>query len=155
MTSIGQYIVSVSATAFFFGIVNSFVNHGPNRQLIKMVCGAYMLILVASPVFRITPVDIFDAYKDINIEAREYVSEGEIMAETEYRAIIKAEIKQRIADMFPHNNNIEIDVHLESENDFPEFVTIRGNFSEEEKNILTEKIYLDLGIPAEDQLWTE
>ncbi len=156
MDDVRQYMLSVTATALFCGIVNNFIGKkGANASIIKLLTGLFMAVTIVSPLVNVdfTELAVIDDF--ISDDAERAVYSGQETAQNALRQII---IEKTEAYILDKATSLEMDMKVEVLlNDdtppVPYCVTISGNASPYAKRVLCSYIESNLGIPKENQIW--
>lgn len=151
-----DYILSIIAVAIVCGIVNGLLREMTGTgQIIKILAGVLMAITVIKPLTSISFSHIADYLDGLSVTADAFVVEGRSAAQESIVSIIKSRSEAYILDKA---NQMGLDIAVEVEldagnNSIPCGVTISGALSPYAKNVLTDYITNDLGIPKENLKW--
>ena len=157
MESLTQYITSIVVV----GILSALLLHLVNRksvttQLIKMMCGIFMIFVVISPLTRLSIGEYISFFEEIHWDALSVTAEGERYSQDRLRQSIKEKTEAYILDKAML---LGADIHVSvscNTTDFPkpEYVELSGNASPYVKGKLQQIISKDIGIPEDNQIWT-
>lgn len=154
---IRQYLLSVTAAALLCAIINGIVGKkGTYSTAIKLVTGLFMAVTVIAPWLQLEITDFTNYSESLLTEAEDIAASGELMAHKELAAIIKSQTETYILDKATALN-LEVTVEVTMSNSDPPIpcaVSLQGAASPYAKQMLSQYIANDLGIPEESQLWT-
>lgn len=155
MDIIRNYLLTITAAAIIYAIVMLLTDKKSiYHTMSKIICGMFMTIAVLSPILNIRIQDInwrsrgfFQEGQDIALNAQEdfrhELTEG-IITQTQTYILTKADTLHA---------NITAQVQLSEESSIPWSVKLSGEISPYGKQLLTQYISQDLGIPEERQIW--
>lgn len=157
MAGVRQYILSVTAAAILCACVRSIAgDKGGAAQVLKLVCGLFLAFTAVRPIADIEIQDFAVFTADIQSQADAAVLSGESYARESMADIIKRETEAYILDKAQDlNASVQVSVIIRGEELTPGQVRISGNISPYAKGQLQAIIETEMGIPKEDQLWTE
>jgi len=154
---IQAYILKLLSAALLCGVaVGFFSEKSAVGAVIKMICGAVMVLTVVSPWTYIRIQDAADYFDRIQADGSLAAQLGENMAYEELGTIIKSRVEAYILDKAEsYGAKLQVEVILsEDPVPTPRSVHIRGRISPYGKKMMTQMIREDLGIASEDQVWT-
>lgn len=156
MEDIRQYLLSVTAAALLCAILNGLIGKkGAYGTAIKLVTGLFLALTVICPWMKLEIIDISSYSDDLLSEADSIAASGELMADNALAAIIKSQTETYILDKATALN-LEVTAEVTMSNTDPPTpcaVTVRGIASPYAKQMLSQYIANELGIPEESQLW--
>lgn len=158
MEAIGRYIVSISAAAILCGILKSiFPSKGTNAAILRLVTGIFLSLVTIQPLVKIDLTALPVIADDHLAQAQAVSAQGLSLAQDTMGDIIKAQAEAYILDKARKlNADLTVEVILNDENPpVPVSVHLSGKISPSAKGRLETMIQQDLGIPKEDQIWTE
>lgn len=153
---IRQYLISVIAAAIICSVIISFTGKkGTSSAMIKLLCGLFLSVTVASPWVGIKIHDISTYFQVLHSDANSIVSDGQIAAREETSAIIKSKTEAYILDKASSLGlAITVNVSLDDgQIPAPVSVTLQGKASPYAQQHLGLIIADELGIPKERQTW--
>ena len=154
MHQLGQYILSLTATAMLCGITISFFREGILKYTLQMICGIIMTIAVISPLSDLNISDVSVISDSYLIEGKTIAAMGVDLAQNEKEQCIQQRLEAYILDKADAlNASVTPQVTLDNSG-FPVEVRLWGQCSDQARQALTAMITNDLGIPEEDQKWT-
>jgi len=156
MESIGKYIISIVCAAAVCASITSLVSKNKATSgIIRMISGIFLTIVVIAPVLKIKFDDIELYISAVNAEADAVASEGADAANTQAASIIKEELESYILEKAAAMD-LTITVQITMTDDFPPLpysAKLSGSVSPYNKQILSDYISDELGIPEERQIW--
>lgn len=158
MEGVREYLLSVTAAAMLCGIVSALTGEkGSQAGLVKLICGLFLCFTVVAPFAKIRIEDFSDFASDILTEGEQAAQEGENYSAQALRQIISDETRAYIMDKAgTYGAEIQVDVALSNDDPpMPEACTISGNLSPYVRQQLQKMLINDLGIPEENQTWTQ
>ena len=155
MDGLASYILSVTAAAILYAILNALVSKsGSTGGLMKLATGVLIAVIAVSPLIRISSINLDGFLHQLNTDASEAVAMGKASTEISIRQRITNSCTAYILDK-AESLGLEIDVELilDETTYAPCYVEIAGNASPFARNALCSMITDDLGIPPEAQIW--
>ena len=154
MERLGEYVLSLTATAMICCVVLSLFQEGSLRNLLRMVCGVILTLSALSPLTELT-------FPDLSTFSDSYWEDGEAISAmgTDMAAEQTSERIQRQLEAYILDKAAALDAEIRpvmelNEQGIPVSVRICGSCSDSVRRSLTAVITNDLGIPEEDQEWT-
>lgn len=153
MLAVKAGVLSLISAAVLCGILQTMMPDGIGKNILRMLCGVFLLLTVLEPVTKIQIPDLEDYLSEFQSSAEAVSAMGEEMALTERQQLIKlgleAYILDKAADMDPIPQ-VQIRVDLQGQ---PTHIRIQGDLTRDNRARLEQIIKDDLGIPKEDQQW--
>ena len=152
----GRYIISVVTAALLCGVLTGFMKDCWIKKLLKLLCGVFLTFTVIRPVIDFA-IPEFPDLGNIYEEAEEAAQEGKRFAEDSFTDIITAQSEAYILDKAKAMEvflTAEIATSSVDGIPVPESVVLEGEISPEKKELLSQIITDELGIPKENQVWT-
>ena len=154
MQRLGQYALSLVATAMICGILLSFFREGTVKNILRMVCGI-MMITAASTALRDLDISELTVISErFYTEGKTIAAMGEDLARDEKLQCIQQRLEAYILDKANALNAPVIPQVKLNPDGLPVEVRLWGQCSDQARKALTAMITNDLGIPEEDQKWT-
>lgn len=156
MEALRQYIISVVTAAILCGILTGIVHKGISKEVIKLICGAFLAITLLRPVLNIQGFDFSDFGISYSQEAAEAAAQGENYSTEAVADIIKAETESYILDKAGELNlSVRVEVSLRDDGiPIPTKVRLTGAATPLAKQKLEEVLTKELGIAKENLIWT-
>jgi len=157
MDSLYHYILRIMIAAFICCMVMGLSREGRVHDILKLICGAFMLILLISPMIRLHKNDIISFSSQYYAgNAAQAISAGEDYVKNTTTDIIREQCETYILNKAAEiGADISVRITLSEEDPpIPVAVTVSGKVSPYFKLLLEEIILNDLGITKENQLWT-
>lgn len=156
MDGVRNYILSVTATAMFLGIVKGILGeNGTMGTVFRLICGGVMVFAVVSPWKNLN-------FEELELPLEQYLQEGEACRqageESASAAIAELIKEQTAAYILDKAAEVKADLQVEvtvSTDTVPIPVEVRltGNVSPYGKARLESLLEEDLGIAKEHQIW--
>ena len=157
MESVREYFLGITGAALVCAVVTVFFDSkNLPGTVIRMLAGIFLTLSVIKPWLSLRLESIWDITDDFRIEGSSVSAAGENYA----REAISAGIKNRTeAYILDKANSLGAELKAEvtlsdGEIPVPVGVCLTGKVTPYEKSRLTQIIESDLGIPAEEQIWT-
>ena len=157
MSALGQYLLSIVATAITVSISNSFVDKkGAIASILKLISGLVLAMVIVAPWTDLRLSDLENSLSYTDVDAAVLVNEGQQLAQSETSKYIIAKTTAYIldkADML----GLRISVSIELTKDTPTSIhkiTIVGPASPYAKQRIEQIIREDLGVTEENLVWT-
>ena len=158
MAALGRYIFSVTTAAIIFSISQTLLgkNHGA-AVLVRLIGGLFLIFTVISPVFKVEIGTLLEIPMVYSSEAETIAASSQRTAQNQLREIIKAQSETYIlVKAMSYQSPMDVEVILSQEDmPVPSAVTLKGNVSPYIKSVLSAWIQEEMGIPRENQQWTE
>lgn len=156
MDALREYMISVVAVAVICGCITSIPQKGLNKELVKQLCGIFLVLTMIRPVFGWELSDFTDFLIVDQKAASQAALDGEKLAFNDYAHIIKTETEAYILDKATAlNASIDVEVTLDcADIPVPVSVRISGEISPYAKQQLERVMENDLNITKENQKWT-
>ena len=153
MQQLGQYILSLTATAILCSVVMSMFRDGTVRGVLRIVCAMILTITALVPLTDYKIPDFLELSGGYLSDGKDIASMGEDLARVEKRKRIQHQLEAYILDKASGiGANIRPEVTVDA-NGVPIEIRLLGQCSDRIRQELTDMITNDLGIPREDQKW--
>lgn len=150
---IRSYIITVTACAMICSVVLTISKSGSCKTILRLLCGIFLTVTIfsSSDMTLPSPAVFSD---DFRYAGELSAAIGEELALDAVGAIIKERTEAYILDKASNLGlTLQVDVIL-SQNNIPETVWLNPEPYAEDKEILSQMIMTDLGIPKENQKWS-
>ena len=158
MSSVGAYILRITAAAVICGLISGIVGtKGALAAVVKLMTGLFLCFTVISPFLKVNVGNLSEYLEDLQVSGDEIVADGETAAKKELETIIKFKTEAYILDKAASYGavlavEVTVDTSLVP---VPNGIRISGGISPYGKKQLQQIIANDLGIALEAQIWTE
>ena len=152
MEALQQMTLSLIGVSLICGILLRLLPGGPMGTLLRLVCGGVLLTALLGSLCRLELPDVQDYLEGFSADAQAVVEDARAMAEEERQSLIKAALEAYILERA--GDALTVEVRLDRQG-LPESVQVWGNLSPRDRQQLGALITNDLGIPEENQQWTE
>lgn len=156
MEKLGQYALSVISAAIILSILQSLAQkNSGSGTLFRLIGGIFLTFTMLKPIAAINFDAVLEIPWDYAMQGDYFAAQG---AETSYdqmEAIIKQKCEAYIGDKAQScNAQLEVAVTL-TQDDIPKpaSVTLSGNVSPYQRQILQHWLEEELGIQGENQIW--
>ena len=153
--AVGRYPLSVVASAMLLSLVQSILPKGPVRRIGGFVGGLLVIIAVLSPVVDVDYDALARSITRFQVEAEDIEASVSVSNRELMSGIIKQQCETYIWDKANKlGADLEVTVTL-SEDEYPSpiYVALTGKFTQEQRNLITEYIARDIGVPVQRQEW--
>ncbi len=158
MEGVREYLLSVTAGAVLCGIFITLAgDKGSLSGLCKLISGLFLSLIVISPLAQIDLQGFSHMAEDLLEQGNTAVHEGEEIHDQTLRQIITDETRAYIMDKArSYGAEVQVEITLTGgDPPVPESCTIAGSLSPYVKQQLKKILIRDLGIPEENQTWTQ
>ena len=156
MEALGKYILSVTAAAILFGILQSFISSKSScGVLLKLIGGLFLTFTIITPIADVNIDALFDTSWDFTVQGTAAAAQGQEIAQEEFQGIIKQKCEAYILDKAEaYHAQLEVEVTLNQDDmPIPTAVRLQGSVSPYTKTSLQQWLEEDMGIPKENQVW--
>ena len=159
MTGIQEWVQRLFAVAMLSFCVLIFLPEGAEKRGVKAICSLITLLTAVSFLPLLDGEKLPEYYARYKYEAESILNEGED-SRSLVRTVIERELETYIMDKAEEENVSVSEVSVRavwSEKGFwyPESVTIRGEWEEENREKLSDVLKREYGISGEKQFWRE
>lgn len=156
MEALGKYILSVTAAAILFGILQSLIGkkHG-SAVLVKLIGGLFLAFTAIAPITEVRIDHLLDSSWSYTAQGNAIATNGLAISQDQLRSIIKEKSEAYILDkaLF-YNAQLEVDVTLSQDAmPIPTSVRLQGSISPYTRNAIQQWLQDEMGIPKENQVW--
>lgn len=158
METLRKYILSVVAAAILHAVVQSLVDkHGTSAALLRLIGGLFLTFTIIAPIADVDFHTLFDIHLAYTSQGTAIAAHGKQIAQDELVKLIKEDCEAYILDKaMSLCTPLQVEVCVAQGNPpVPSSVQLNGSISPYVKNTLKHWIEDELGIPQENQLWTE
>lgn len=158
MEVLGKYILSVTAAAILYSIFQSLLDKKSSAAIIlRLIGGLFLTFTVLAPITEIDFDAIIDAPWDYTVKGNSFAEQGKQITEDRIGEIIKTRCKAYILDKaMSYQSPMQVEITLsQDETPVPVAVYLQGSISPYAKNAIQNWLQSDMGIPKENQVWTD
>lgn len=150
-----QYVLSVICAAAICGIVLGIVRDGAPRAVLKILCGAFLAVTVASPLAGADFERVQSFVFPDELAAERMTASGEKMARLSLAAIIKENTEAYILDKATaQHGDLKVEITVSDDPmPIPVAAVLTGRVSPYAKSQIETILRTDLGIPKENVRW--
>lgn len=158
MAALGRYIFSVTTAAIICSILLSILKKKSGAAvLVRLIGGLFLTFTVIAPVSDVNFTAVFETPLEYTSQGNLIAASGQDLAQEQVQEIIKERCEAYILDKaMSYQTQIDAEVTL-SQDDIavPTAVQLKGSVSPYVKSILKKWLQVEMGIPEENQIWTE
>ena len=157
MDAIRRYLFSLCAAALLCALVRALAPKGRMQGICSLLCGVFLAMTALSGLAGWEPGDAAEALTRMRIAAEEARTGVEIRNREALAAIIKQKAEAYIWDKAQELGlTVAVDVTVEEDGayPYPAAVQLTGQFTERQRQSLTQYIEENLAIGKERQTWT-
>ena len=155
MHSVSTYAVSLIAASVICGILQSVMPDGSRKQVLRIICGVFLLLTLLMPLSDFRMPDFSDYLAGFQSEGEAAAAMGQEMALTERQELIIHGLESYILDKAAAIGlTPEVTVTVDPEG-VPTGVRIEGSYTKAQQTALQTMLTDDLGIAKENQQWTD
>lgn len=157
MSRIGQYLLSVIATALVVSVSNVLIDKkGAIGSTLKLITGLVLAMVIISPWADFRIDDLQQLYLNAESDSTYYVQQGQAIVQSEISAYIMIQTEAYILDKASILGlDISADVALKEDAPYEiDSIRIIGSASPYAKKRMTQLICDDLDISEECLIWT-
>lgn len=156
MAAASRYLLSVVAAAILVGVLTGIMDKkGSSGTLIRLIGALFMTFTIIQPFTNFDWSYLTAFAEEFSADGEAAAAQGEILADEEYRSIIKSQVEAYILDKAEsYQAELSVEVTLSTDDPpVPATVRLQGAVSPYAKNALQKMMEEELGIREEDQLW--
>ena len=158
MEVLGCYILSVTSAAILFSILHSMLDKkSSSAVLLQLIGGLFLTFTIISPVADIKFDSLFDFPPDYISQGNLLSAQGRKTTQDQLREIIKQRSEAYILDKaMSYQTPIHVEVSLrQDETPVPTAVRLQGSITPYAKSAMQQRLQDEIGIPRENQIWTD
>ena len=158
METLGKYILSVTSAAILYSILQSLLDKKRSAFiLLRLLGGLFLAVTVLAPIAEFDFDMIFDIPWDYTVIGSSFAEQGRQITEDRFSELIKTRCEAYILDKaMSYQTPMQVEITLsQDENPVPVAVYLQGNISPYAKKEMQDWLQRDMGIPKENQVWTD
>ena len=154
MENLRQYMLSLICAALMCSILIKLAKSTINVELIRMLCGLFLLLCFLSPFYQTDFATITEGAFSYTEDAHIAVEEGKNLASEMMLQGITEELKTYILGKAEEMDlALSVEISLD-QHGIPIAVILHGSAEPYQKENIAHILQSDLGIPKENQTWT-
>lgn len=156
MEQLSRYILSVIAAAMITAILTGILDKkGSAGTLVRLIGGLFLAFCIVQPLANFDWSALTAFAEGFSADGEAAAAQGEILADEEYRSIIKSRVEAYILDKAEtYQAELTVEVTLSDQDvPVPAAARLQGSISPYAKSQLQQMMEEELGISKEDQLW--
>ena len=158
MAGIGKYILSVISATLLYSILHSLLDKkGSAAGLLQLIGGLFLTFAVIAPLADFDFSELIDEPWNYTLQGSRIVAEGEQIAREQLHDIIKQRCEAYIFDKaMSYQSPIRVEVSLSQDDiPIPSMVSLEGSVSPYVKSTMQQWLQDEIGIPKENQIWSD
>lgn len=155
LNTLGRLLVNIAILSIVAGIASSLIHSSETARRVRMVSSLLMMVLIFSPLTDIDLQTFLTPDWHFQDEGLQYARQGDSLSRKARGDIIQAELSAYIESRAAEQG-ISVDAQVrvsQSELSIPEFVLLRGRFTDSQRQTFSRQITQELGITGENQQW--
>ena len=156
MEAVRNYLLSVVAVGFLVTLANAIVPKGILKNLVTFTGGLIVVLAVIAPVVHLDFEAIEDVLDDFSVQDSSLSQTANFKSQDVLKQLIIEKTQSYILDKAQSlGMEITVDIELAWEDSvpYPNATTIRGNYTQAQKTLLSQYLESSLAIPKERQAW--
>lgn len=151
-----SYFLSITGAALICAVLQAVVPAGSVKKVSGLIAGMIMIVTVLTPLTRLDAATLAQSISELQMQRNADRSGVEVQNREIIAQIIGQQCAEYIEDKADDlGASLEIEVTAEQQADYPypASVTLSGQYSELQKQVLARYIEENLAIPEEKQIW--
>lgn len=156
MSSIREYLLSISAAALMTGFAAALGFKGNTGKIINFVVTLLLVLVVVAPAAKVSVSDLAQAITSFRMNVEQMETGVEIKNREILGELIKEQCETYISDKADDLGiTLQAEIILSKEGEYPYPVHVRlvGKLSDEDRAYLQRIIEENMGIPIQEQEW--
>ena len=152
-----SYFLSITGAALICAVLQALVPSGTVKKVAGLIAGMIMIVTVLTPLTKLDAATIAQSISQLQMQANVDQSGIEVQNKEIIARIIEQQCTEYIEDKAESlGTSVQVTVVTEQQADYPypSAVTISGDYSELQRQVLTRYIEENLAIPEQEQVWT-
>jgi len=158
MAALGRYILSITSAAILYSILHSLLGKKSSAAvLLRLIGGLFLTFTIISPVTDINYNALFDIQLDYASQGNQIATQAQQITQDQLCEIIKQQCEAYILDKaMSYQTPIHVEVSLrQDETPVPTAVRLQGSITPYAKSAMQQWLQDEIGIPRENQIWTD
>lgn len=155
---IRTWLLGVTCAAMILALAESLAPEGSVKRVCKLAGGLVLLLAAIGPILKLDEADLSYIVSKYKINAEQYSEALETQQDFLYESIIEERTAAYILDKAEElgmDCSVEVTVGWKDDIPTPAAVTIRGVWTQAQRDRLSESIASDLGVPEPLQYFEE
>ncbi len=155
---IRTWLMGVTCAAMVLALAECLTPEGGVRRICRMAGGVVLLLAAVSPVVKLEDADLLQITKQYQTDVQDYSEELEAKNDFLYESIIAENTSAYILDKAQElGMNCHVSVTVGWDDGVPRLaaVSVKGTWSAEQKDALSQMIESELGVPEQLQYFEE
>ena len=156
----GNWIRAIAGAALICAVAFALTPKGKVKNVLKLICGIVLICAIVNPVIKKNLPNMSMDMSKYRKQADEIANNAEDTKNSMSRTIIEDKLKAYILDKAKSYNaeldEVSVSVKWGDEECwYPYEVSLTASIGEKEKQLISNAIEADLGIPKERQYWSD
>ena len=155
----GEWVRAIAGAALICAAATALTPKGKVKNVLKLLCGIVLIIAMINPILKQDFPNMSMDMSDYRKKADEIIGESKEKEASISRTIIEDKLETYILDKAKSLNaplqSVEVTVKWGDEGCwYPYEVSLKADIPEREKNLVSNSIEAELGVPKEKQYWS-
>lgn len=155
----GEWVRAIAGAALICAAATALTPKGKVKNVLKLLCGIVLIIAMINPILKQDFPNMSMDMSDYRKKADEIIGESKEKEASISRTIIEDKLETYILDKAKSLNaplqSVEVTVKWGDEGCwYPYEVSLKADIPEREKNLVSNSIEAELGVPKERQYWS-
>lgn len=156
----GSWVRAIAGAALICAVAFALTPKGKVKSILKLICGIVLICAIVNPVINKNLPDMSMDMSKYREQADEITNNAKDTKNSLSRTIIEDKLKAYILDKAKSYNaqldSVSVSVKWGDEECwYPYEVSLTASIGEKEKQLISNAIEADLGIPKERQYWSD
>ncbi|MEA4895330.1 MAG: stage III sporulation protein AF [Oscillospiraceae bacterium] len=156
---VGEWVRAIAGTALICAAATALTPKGKVKNVLKMLCGIVLIIAMISPILKQDFPSLSMDMSEYRKRADEIIGKSKEKENSLSRTIIEDELETYILDKAKSLNvelkSVEVSVKWGDEGSwYPYEAHLKADIPDREKNLISNSIEAELGVPDERQYWS-
>ena len=156
----GSWVRAIAGAALICAVAFALTPKGKVKSILKLICGIVLICAIVNPVINKNLPDMSMDMSKYREQADEITNNAKDTKNSLSRTIIEDKLKAYILDKAKSYNaqldSVSVSVKWgDDECWYPYEVSLTASIGEKEKQLISNAIEADLGIPKERQYWSD
>ncbi len=155
----GEWVRAIAGAALICAAATALTPKGKVKSVLKLLCGIVLITAMINPILKRDFPNVSMDMSEYRKQADEIIGKSKEKENSLSRTIIEGELETYILDKAKSLNaplqSVEVTVKWGDEGCwYPYEVRLKADIPEREKNLISNSIEAELGVPDERQYWS-